>query len=92
MKPSTVLKKARKLIERGWCRYTKSRRFRVDGPMHYCAIGAIEKAGGNTEHRDILRQAIGSGIVRFNDSDGRKKADVLRAFDRAIKLAVSEGK
>ena len=92
MKPSTVLRKARKLIERGWCRWTKKRRYRINGPMHYCSIGAIEAVGGNKQHKELLRRVLGCGIIAFNDDLDRRKPQVLRAFDRAIKLAEQEGR
>ena len=90
MKPSVVLTKAKKLIEKGWCRGVIAKN--VNGKNYYSADGAIEKAGPPEKAEIYFRQAIERhSIVLWNDHQTSKRP-VLRAFDRAIKLAKSEGK
>lgn len=100
MKPSTILKKARKLVERGWCRgvaaIDKSGAGvppRSKSACRWCVSGAIQvydRDEGFTICLDFLARAVGSNIICFNDEQTNKRP-VLRAFDRAIKLAISEG-
>ncbi len=67
----------------------------------FCAVGALRKAAGVSDYYESIdcipmQQAIdflakgmgtanGGGIVDFNDADTRKHAEVLAAFDSAIK-------
>jgi hypothetical protein len=85
------LREARALIERGW---TQRAYERCDGSV--CAMGAIEHACGGcwSDHPDVvsaLRRGIGvpqaDDIFYWNDSVFRTQAEVLAAFDKAIKLA-----
>lgn len=95
-----VLKKARALVARGWCqgaaaRARNNRRVATDhaGASRFCAWGALARAAGPKEHG--MREATYllcailkvNGLSDFNDAKGRTKAEVLAAFDRAIKLA-----
>jgi len=93
----SLLTRARDLIQNsGWCTDTFQKK--VNGTTHYCALGALDKAfNGRTntttfiEAEDLLREAMGGSIVRFNDEvAGRANGDrryVIRAFNRAINLA-----
>lgn len=100
MKPSTILKRARKLIEKGWCRgvaaVTKSGTPVLPRSKHacrWCVSGAIQvydRDDGFNACINYLSSAVGSNIICFNDEQTNKKP-VLRAFDRAIALALKEG-
>lgn len=109
MKPSTVLTKAKKLIEKGWCRgpAAKNARGEAVDPLdesacRWCMSGALDRALGydrvlvvSAEDR-YLSAACGVSsnpwsYITFNEAQTSKRP-VLRAFDRAIKLAKSEGK
>ena len=54
----------------------------------YCLIGAIEKVAPSwdgLEARDALRRVLGvDNIVKWNDTPGRTKEEVLKAIDGAI--------
>jgi hypothetical protein len=103
MKPSTVLKKARKLIEAHWTRGTyaraaNGRRVRAISPVacQFCALGAIRNAcrsdNDDSEAAEFLREAIGGGLIHeFNDAQTNKRP-VLALYDRAIKLAEQENR
>lgn len=102
MTPVEVLKKAKALIEeRGWCR-----REYKDTRGCYCSLGACyvasgyEVEGASVLHdgdvtayataEKALERAIDSAVIRWNDSPGRTKDEVLAAFDKAIALAEQE--
>ena len=101
MKPSTVLTKAKKLIEKGWCKgpMAKNARGEAVGPRskaacQWCSFGAIlavDYGVGRLGAEDYLSRACGRSFILFNESQTSKRP-VLRAFDRAIALAKSEGK
>lgn len=91
-----VLIAARKLIE-------KPENWRQGGygfsmaPMPHCALGAmivasrresILLAGPARVAEDIMREVVGGCIMRFNDT--HTHAEVLRAFDKAIELALQD--
>ena len=103
MKPSTILKKARKLIERGWCLNASARtktgkvcNIFSKRAVQWCAYGAVSAVSSKHTHRpaiDMLDKAVARtdcGIIAFNDRQASSKP-VLRAFDRAIALAMKEG-
>lgn len=90
LKVASVLEKAKAKLEKyGW----------VQGKMGstkcgFCSMGAVRSATRDpsmeTKAITYLAQAIGAAdylIVGWNDSAKRKKPQVLRAFDRAIKTA-----
>ncbi len=94
--PLRILQRARNLVRYGWVKGTE-RRATMQG-YSFCSIGAINAAGkgGTTsltaatrifsEHVPNPYQNTPVGaIVSFNDAQKTRKADVLRAFDRAIK-------
>lgn len=66
----------------------------------FCAVGAIRRASrlarGNpgVDLDLMLAQAVGVGtescVVRWNDEPGRKQAEVVAAFDRAIEAMTKE--
>ncbi len=99
-----VLRKARKLVERGW---TKSGWFveRKRGVDCYCALGATNVAAGSepwafcakAEAAAYLpsKEVGGDGrllaaVTNFNDAQ-RTRKPVLALFDRAIARAQAEG-
>jgi hypothetical protein len=103
MKPSTILKRAKKLIERGWCKHT----FATDAdgkhvnPLgesarHWCVEGALlrivndDGALWDAAFHYLGRSTGGRGVAEFNDQQ-ETSASVLEVFDRAIKLAIKEG-
>lgn len=84
-----VLRKARALIAKGWCRYE----FRkvIAGRRHYCSLGAIRDAcGKNLQLRNDSVNAVLDVVnpeltmTEWNDSQHDKRP-VLRAFDKAIR-------
>jgi hypothetical protein len=87
-----VLRKARRLIKRGWCKGIM-RRYRYGKVVGHCALGAIVDAIGSPygpKHNDAVGRfenviRTNSSITTWNDSPFRRKAEVLAAFDRAIK-------
>lgn len=96
---ATVLKRARELIEQGWVQGDFRQRDE-QGNMRFCAIGALDEAASNVEWstkdnaREALDKSLRNGyhdVIEYNDADGRRKADVLKLFDRAIKAASKKG-
>lgn len=99
----SLLRDARAVIDRpfGWTQRSYSRR-RPFGFIGYCAVGALTaaKLSGHYADRDVSRahgllghQMGGPGsIPAWNDRPGRRKAEVLAAFDRAIVVALTKGK
>ena len=100
---TTILKQARDLLsKRGkWLQgslYDKSK-------GRYCAMGALEavivgedKVGVHSPPRGsgyksalaLLDSVADGDVVEFNDAKGRRKKDVLAAFDKAIALSESK--
>jgi hypothetical protein len=106
-KPSTVLKKARKLLsERSAWTHGYLARDRYGSPVNphhesaisWCCFGAIDKCRGEhvrlNEIERIFRLAAKArdGIVEFNDNPNRTHEQIIVAFDKAIKLAEAEEK
>lgn len=98
-----ILKKARRLIARGWVKGTFLERD-AKGRLCYCASGAVRRAAGDGFDNDkgtylacevappadvwsLLNTVAGKNIVSFNDDDTTTKRDVLNVFDQAILLA-----
>lgn len=106
MKPSEVLREARKLIEQpeAWTQREYSRG--IDGiwkPVEsgeavcFCALGAIKGARKNDEEDDefeelyeLLSRACGGPVHVWNDRPEREHKDVLAVYDRAIAIAIAE--
>lgn len=102
LKPSTILKKARALIAKGWCKNHLAvdangdpRPSESPKAVAWCAVGAIYRAGGaaNARYsaRAFLDNAADGDVLVLNDTS-RTRRPVLRAFDRAIALAEKEGR
>lgn len=104
MKPVTILKRARKLIEKPerWIQgpYARTRdgvsTFGSDpAACAFCMAGAIQRVTNSTDGDDaaetFLDRATRDGLYAFNEKPGRKHAQVLRAFDKAIALAEKDG-
>lgn len=90
MTTKEVLRKARALVKEGWCQQDLLRQ--EYGKTLYCALGALDTATGgpsdNTPaYKRMLRvtRAVDGQLSEWNDAKGRTKAQVLAAFDRAIK-------
>lgn len=97
MKPLTILRKARALLDdpQKWCQkaYAKTKWGNHIGPetkaaAQWCAVGAMRKVAGAGDISDALRMLdtyVRDGdIVSYNDAKCRKHAQVLKVFDRAI--------
>jgi hypothetical protein len=91
-----TLRRARKLISKPE-RWTKGCSARgIDGTFRFasdkdavcfCAIGAIDRCGGQGSASGAAIKAIEYGlpdIVDWNDHPRRKHIDVIRRFDRTI--------
>lgn len=90
-----VLKKARKLILKGWTRQTFARdksgkavSARSRKACKYCATGAIIRAGGSDEAAYLVQNELTKfdSLALFNDRQ-TTKWPVVHAFDRAIAKA-----
>lgn len=93
-----ALKGALWLIENvGWCKFTM-RKYNRDGtPRAYCAVGAVAEATDNLNESEralyILRSATPRNngaawhqpIPLWNDKRTTTKADVVKAFKKAIR-------
>jgi hypothetical protein len=101
-KPSTVLKKARKLIERGWTKDACARDknglpVAVDSKeaCRWCMFGSLLAVARNDQGRmeagAFLAEASNGSYIELNERAPNRRP-VLAAFDRAIALAESEGK
>ncbi len=89
-----VLVKARALlVKRGWCQGQSQA---IDGA--HCARGALCVAIGLESDSELTAPVVIAyrllcdagarhGLINFNDTRGRTKAQVLALFSRAIKLA-----
>ncbi len=102
MKASEVLRKAKELIgtpER-WTQGVSAKN--ADGwgvestdssAVCFCSQGAIRATNAPSRYAAyrMFRDANGlSGIVGFNDTEGRTHAEVMAAFDKAIAFAEKE--
>lgn len=106
MKPVTVLRRTRKLIEKPE-RWIK-RHFAVNAngdtvlprsrnACSFCVRGAFRRITSNMEERrasaDYVRRVLPShpvSLIVWNDNPRRTHKQVLRALDRAIALAEKE--
>lgn len=104
MKPLTILRKARALLDNPakWCQgaYAKTKDGRLVGPeakgaVQWCAVGALRKVAGVSGNTSDALKVLdtctrGKDIVNFNDDHRRKHAQVLKVFDRAIERLEKE--
>lgn len=102
-----ALKKAKALIQQGWCQgaYARSSSglevFSDKDAVSYCVSGAIRSVVRHTEYdKFLLERALNlalplldrkRGLVNWNDSSVRTKEQVLCLFDKAIKLLEKKG-
>jgi len=100
MKPSTVLKKARKLIERGWCKgpyATDKDGNEVDQysrkAVNFCAAGASDRVCGKDDDLkdECFSRLCAANAISFTHQR-INKATILKRVDRAIALAEKEGR
>lgn len=99
MKTSTHLRKARALVNKGWCKGRFSM-VNKEGVQCYCAhgaLGTIAAANGNKAWQYVYNSIVTYrpsfdelGIIVFNDHPSTTKKDVLAVFDLAIKKAVED--
>lgn len=98
-KTQALLIQARALIKSGWCRFAWAKE-RKNGEFSYCIVGALQSATRTLETpqslvSELLRvlpksESIYTGslrLIEWNDQRGRKKAEVLALFNRAIEKA-----
>lgn len=97
MSAATDLEKARELVKAGWIQGAATNPER----SQFCALGALAEAQGRDPALDgpnrsrawdcLLearpKKAQGLSILVYNDKKTTKKADILRLFTRAIKIA-----
>ena len=88
-----TLVKARGYIEKGWCQGASFRR-RHGKKVAWCVLGALAETHAPSQIEcDAIRLLCDvmckqtRVLASWNDFPGRTKAQVLRAFDRAIRLA-----
>jgi hypothetical protein len=104
VKPSEVLRAARKLIERpgSWCQKVRVCGEYGEHPTQYCSEAALDHAPGGgidknatVRARECFVEAVSLpawwAVAEWNDQPNRTHPEVLAAFDRAIALAESEG-
>lgn len=93
-----VLRKARALIKKGWTQGAFARRKNGHtteddsaAAVKFCVRGAINRVARFGEWQvasKCLQDALDDpwrSLVEFNDAKGRKRAEVVALFDRAIK-------
>ena len=90
-----ILKRARKLLRKGWCQENTVMWDEKGAPEAYCIVGAVAFASRAAWEKEALaaRKRIfealpagAKGLVDFNDKAGRKKEEVLKVMDEAIRL------
>jgi hypothetical protein len=98
METLEVLRKARGLIEKGWCQgvYAKDENGKPCDPNSaaaesFCVYGALRRwAQRYSDEYDAATDRLGEepecqhGISLFNDHEDRTQAEVLALFDRTI--------
>lgn len=102
MKPLTLLKRAKKRIEKGWCQreYAVGAAGVPCGPRNpaavsWCAVGALEACTQDWLAIDTCRELLEESLLKgatqylqiFNDRPGITKEDVINLYNRAIKKA-----
>lgn len=98
MKDSDILRAAKELINtpERWTKGCLARTQQgdptiVDDPdaVCFCMLGALAKVSQGQNHYtgEILYEELEEPISNFNDDENTTHADVMAAFDRAIKLA-----
>jgi hypothetical protein len=87
-----TLKRAKALIEKhGWIQHDYG-----DKQKGFCASGALRKASNDVwlpqyEAESIFNKCLKGhlNLIEYNDTTKRTKNQVLKVFDRAIKLATT---
>ena len=98
-----ILIESRRLLEQGWTTRASARtdkgipcEWDEAKACQWCATGAMLHvvsmfAPAHFHALNFLREAIGQhSIVAWNDAPGRRKEEVLAAFDRAIELSIDK--
>lgn len=97
-KPKSILKKAKKLIKKGWCkgafaRTASGESVPSDSPdaVKFCAIGAVNRARLALKYGSIDKRAalnlLPCNLTQINDFSTTTEEDILNIFDEAIKKA-----
>jgi hypothetical protein len=86
------LKRARALVERGWCQNSSEDDKHNVCPSYAVQIATADRVEVYSRGVNLARlamvKAIGwANIPAWNDHPGRTKAEVLAMFDRAIEIA-----
>lgn len=105
MRPETVLRRAAKLIEKGWCKgafATLADGTKVEwdtkGAKCFCADGALRRAAGSSSsivYRDariLLCRIINPMHLWTWNDEAKRRSIIIRAMERAAKLAEQERK
>ena len=107
MKTSTILKRALAKIKKGWTQrvYAANKKDVVvslydSNATKFCIDGAVARVVGNYESDEVaysyLRRSLPSNsnknLCSWNDNKRRTKKQVIALFEKAIKLALKEGK
>jgi hypothetical protein len=81
------LRRAKALVAEGWVQGDSQKR--IDGKMHYCAIGAMRTITHRSyAMQELFRMANNIEFISvWNDVPGRTKRQVLSAFNKAIRYA-----
>jgi hypothetical protein len=89
-----VLRRAREMVKAGWCQKWAEQIDPWRRIHSRCASRAIEDAANELRLDDfvplaLLTKVIGTpyNIPMWNDAENRSKADVLAAFDKAMRIA-----
>lgn len=82
-----ALRTAKRRIQNGWTRNTSMRK--IAGRKHYCATGALERLSGGHEALSVIRSVVPNGVgpTIYNDTVAKRKSDVVRLYDSAIRVA-----
>lgn len=101
MSAEEVLRRAARLVERGWVQdeFARDERGNVVNPespaaCEWCAMGALMRAAAEDAAPDEARVSclpyLPSGLVRWNDAEGRTQADAVEMFTEAAKWAAKD--
>lgn len=93
-----VLVKARKLIEKGWCKNVDARNAKGESvstksskAVQWCILGALNCVTTDFDDyykaEDLLYHCAQMPLSMWNDLPQRIKEEVLRLFDEAIERA-----
>lgn len=90
------LRDARRLVAKGWCQHLGE-----DAYGNHCVMGAVGEVAGDTDTHvkayralanaiPLTRMGFYQGVAEYNDAPGRKKAEILALFDKAIENEITK--